>query len=82
MSAVSSASSAWSAKSQAAHLGVVAVVEPAGAKPFEQPVAAFEVHAEAATHAGVAERGGGDEGLADPDWAHAHGVVAGLDETQ
>jgi hypothetical protein len=31
---------------QATHLGVVAVVEPGGAEPFEEPVAAFEVDAE------------------------------------
>ena len=59
----------------------MAVVEPAGPEPFEEPVAAFEVDAEAAADGGVAE-GGGEEGLADPDGAHDHGVVAGLDEAQ
>ena len=62
-------------------IGVVTVVEPGGAEPFEEPVAAFEVDAEAATHSGVAE-GGGDEGLADPDGPHDDGVVAGVDEAQ
>jgi hypothetical protein len=33
---------------QLAHLEVVAVVEPAGAESFEEPVTAFEVHAVAA----------------------------------
>jgi len=33
----------------------VAVVEPAGAEPFEHPVAAFEVDAEPAPHGSVAE---------------------------
>jgi hypothetical protein len=36
-----------------AHLGVVAVVQAAGAEPFEEPVAAFEVHAVAAADGGV-----------------------------
>ena len=31
----------------------MAVVEPAGAEPFEEPVAAFEVDAEPAAHGGV-----------------------------
>ena len=66
---------------QFAHLGVVAVVEPGGAEPFEEPVAAFEVNGEAAAHGGVTE-GGGEEGLADADGSHDHGVVAGLDEAQ
>ena len=48
---------------------------------FEEPVAAFEVDAEAAAHGGVAE-GGGEERLADTDGSHDHGVVAGLDEAQ
>ena len=66
---------------QLAHLGVVAVVEPAGAESFEEPVAAFEVDAVAAADGGVAE-GGGEERLADPDGAHDHGVVAAVDEPQ
>ena len=66
---------------QLAHLGVVAVVEPAGPEPFEEPVAAFEVHAVAAADGGVAE-GGGEERLADTDGSHDHGVVAGVDEPQ
>ena len=66
---------------QFAHLGVVAVVEPAGAESFEEPVAAFEVDAVAAADGGVAE-GGGEEGLADTDGSHDHGVVAAVDEPQ
>ena len=48
---------------------------------LSEPVTAFEVHGEAAAHGGVTE-GGGQEGLADTDGAHDHGVVAGLDEAQ
>ena len=66
---------------QFAHLVVVAVVEPAGAESFEEQVAAFEVDGEAAADGGVSE-GGGDEGLADPDGSHDHGVVAGPDEAK
>ena len=66
---------------QLAHLGVVAVVEPAGPEPFEEPVAAFEVDAVAAADGGVAE-GGGEERLADADGSHDHGVVAAVDEPQ
>ena len=51
------------------------------AESFEEPVAAFEVHAVAAPDGGVAERGG-EEGLADPDRSHDHRVVAGVDEAQ
>ena len=43
---------------QLAHLGVVAVVESAGAKSFEEAVAAFEVDRVAAADGGVAEGGG------------------------
>jgi hypothetical protein len=43
---------------QLAHLEVVAVVEPAGPESLEQPVAAFEVDADAAADRGVAEGGG------------------------
>lgn len=59
----------------------MAVVEPAGPEPLEEPVAAFEVNAVAATHRRVAE-GGGQERLADPDGSHDHGVVAAVDEPQ
>src|SRR5581483_5369857 len=46
-----------------------------------QQVAAFEVHGEPSADRGVTE-GGGQEGLADSDGSHDHGVVAALDETQ
>ena len=59
----------------------MAVVEPGGAQPLDESVAAFEVHGESAADGGVTERRG-EEGLADADGAHDHGVVAGLDEAQ
>lgn len=62
-----------------ADLDLVAVVEPAGSEAFEEPVAAFEVHASPPTDGGVSE-GGSEERLADPNGSHDDGVVAGVDE--
>src|SRR5207302_8584948 len=46
-----------------------------------EPVASFDVDAVAAPDGGVSE-GGGQEGLADPDWSDDDGVVAAVDEPQ
>jgi hypothetical protein len=59
----------------------VAVVQAAGAQSFEKPVAAFEVHAVAASHGDVPQ-GRGEECFADTDGSHDHCVVTRLDETQ
>ena len=90
MSSLSTASRAKSDEEQvdlqqAAHPGVVAVDEPGGAEPFEEPVAASKStlkRRRTAAHGGVAEGGGETKVLptpTDPTHAidHARELAAG-----
>ena len=90
MSAVSSGSRGWRAKSSrmsrstrsSLRISASWLLSSRDARSrLSSRSAAFEVHGVAAADGGVAE-GGGQEGLADADGAQDQGVVAGVDEAQ